>query len=264
MKKVGLFILVGLGLLILNHFGFLNWLKGGLSRVFGWRNKVYSSLIGKNCCRECPREFPTLDQRLSKCQAKLVKLEDENQQARRLLGTKTKPETKFELAKIISMGDQKMILSLESFGLVNESASVVSGPFLVGKVNDVFGKSAKVKLLISSQTKLPVKIWPDQNLSNAESEIIGEGILTSDGQNLYVEEILDSQPVEEGNWVGAVVESGDVFWVGKVKEVFPSEDKIFQKVRVSWAVDLTKLITVGVIKSEARPPSTSEFRDSSL
>lgn len=242
MKKALIVIIISLGFLILNYFGLLNWLKGGLSLAMGWRSNFYSSII------DSQDDLGLLADQLGDCQAELARLEEENYQARRLLSAKLKPETKFELAKILSLGNQELIILLDNSERIEKQASVVSGPFLVGKINEVYGRSAKVDLLLSSKIKLPVKIWSSQNDVELEKNLIGEGILSSDGQNLYVKEILDKQPVIPGNWVGAVVETGDIFWIGKIEEVFPTEDKIFQEVRLSWAVDLSKLITLGVVK----------------
>ncbi len=243
MKKIVIFILFSFLLLGLNYLGWLDWLKDEMSLIMGWRSGLYSSLTAGG------EKTDTLDKQLAGCLADLAELKDENRQARRLLGAETKPETNFDLAKIISVGRDQAIVSLEYPDLIEVSASVVSGPFYLGKIAEIFGKTAKVNLLISPQTKLPVKIWPDQTTSAGESEIIGEGILVSENKNLYVEEILDKQKVAVGNWVGVIVESGDIFWIGKISQVFPSEDKIFQKVKIDWAVDLSPMVTVGVIKN---------------
>ncbi len=239
MKKVISIVAISLFILGLNYFGLLNWLKGGFSRIMGWKSRIYSGLITE--------DEETVKNQLGECQADLIELEEENKESRRLLGTKTKPETKFELAKISSVGNEQAVVYVENPGEIKEPAAVVSGPYLVGRVDQVVGKTAKIELLISPKTRLPVKIWPNQT-SEVESGSTGEGILVSDGQNFYVNEILDSQEVKEGYWVGAVIESGDLFWVGKIEEVFPSEDKIFQQAKVSWAVDLTEIITVAIIK----------------
>ncbi len=242
MKKILIIILISFGFLTFNYFGMLNWLKGGLSLAMGWRDNLYSSLISG-------QDDPgLLSDQLGQCQAELVSLKEENIQVRRLLGAQVRPETRFELAKILSLGNQELIIFLDNSEEIENQASVVSGPFLVGKIDEIYGKNAKVNLLLSTKTKLPVKIWSTQDILESETNLVGEGILSSDGQNLYVKEILDKQPVVPGNWVGAVIETGDIFWIGKIEEVFPTEDKVFQEVRLSWSVDLSKLITLGVIK----------------
>jgi cell shape-determining protein MreC len=238
MKKIISIAAVCIFILILNYFGMFNWLKGGFGRIMGWKSRVYSSLITE--------QEETIEDQLAKCRADLIEIKDENKESRRLLGAKTKPETKFELAKLSSVGNEEAVAYVEYPGEIQESASVVSGQFLMGRVNQIVGKSAKIELLISSKTRLPVKIWPSQD--NMRSEAVGEGILVSDGQNFYVNEILDSQEVKEDYWVGAIIESGDLFWIGKIEEVIPSEDKIFQQAKISWAVDLTEIITVAIIK----------------
>ncbi len=240
MKKFLFLIGISFSLLILNHFGLMNWAKGGIGWVTGWRKNIYKPLISG--------EKDGLSEDLAECRADLIELNEENEQARRLLGTKAKPETSFELAKIISVGSGEAIVNLDFPETVELNASVVSGPFLLGKVKKVFGPSAKVELLTSSQSKLPVRIWENQENPDSDSEIRGEGVLVSDGQSLFVEEILDKDSVEAGNWVGAVIETGDIFWIGKIESVAPSEDNIFQKARLKWAVDLQELVTVGVVK----------------
>jgi len=237
MKKIISIVAVCVFILVLNYFGLLNWLKGGFGRVMGWKSRVYSSLITE--------EEEAVENQLGECRANMIEIEEENKESRRLLGAKTKPETKFELAKLSSVGNEDAVAYVEYPGEVKESASVVSGPFLVGKVNQVVGKTAKIELLISPKTRLAVKIWHSQD--NLDTELVGEGILVSDGQNFYINEVLDSQEIKEDYWVGAVVESGDLFWIGKIEEVIPSEDKIFQQAKVSWAVDLTEIITVYIV-----------------
>jgi cell shape-determining protein MreC len=240
MKKTVILIAFSLSLFILNNFGLMNWAKGGIGWVTGWRANIYKPLISG--------EKDDLSRDLAECRGNLIELNEENEQARRLLGTKTKPETSFELAKIVSIGSGEAILNLEYPESVEVNDSVVSGTFLLGRVNEVFGPSARVELLISPQSKLPVKIWQNQENSSSASKIRGEGVLISDGKSLFVEEILDKDSVETGDWVGAVIETGDIFWIGKIESVDPSEDNIFKKARVKWGVNLKKLFAVGVVK----------------
>lgn len=240
MKKVLILVGISILLLVLDFFGGLNWLKGGLSLAMGWRSNFYSLLIDKH--------EPGISQELADCRAEVIGLREENEQARRLLEANLKPETKIDLGKIISLGSNEVIIFLEDAQKIEKGTSVVSGPFLVGKVNKIYKNNLKANLLVSPEIKVPVKIWPSQSIENGDDNLIGEGILTSDGQYLYVKEILDSYQIEKGNWIGAIVESGDLFWIGKIEEIFPTEDKVFQEVRISWGVDLSKLMTLGIVK----------------
>ncbi len=191
-----------------------------------------------------------LDQKLAECQAEQLKLREENENARRLLGTKVKPDTKFHLLKVIAFQPELVLLSNQENIDLEVDSFVVSGSFLVGKLSQVQGRINQARLLSHPEIHLPVKIWSANPLENGNSQVVSQGILKGRSEepgNLLVGDVLLKDQVEINSWVGAVGSTGDIFLIGQVEEIFPSKDKVFETLTVNWAVEPKKLLTVGIV-----------------
>ena len=234
---------IGLFLLILDRLGGLDPVKSG----FGWlsgavRARIYQQKTTPSIGEE------KLRKEISSCQARVLELEEENFRARKLLGAAIKPKTKLALGKVIGVNDSQAALYVNNRDGIKTGASVVTGRILLGRVRITAGRTARADFLNASEFKIPVKIWLTRQLAEKNGPCLAEGILVGKGENLVVKEILAAEKVADGDWVGAVVESGDVFLIGKIKKVFPSEDKVFQEAMVDWLANPKELLTVGIIK----------------
>jgi len=242
-KNWWLILALGLFFWGLDSLGFLNPFKNGVGQLLGAsREKVYQKIIGP------VEELEHLERQLISCQGEVLELREENSQARRLLDAGIKPKTRVILAKLVGGSDREILASLTSQEEFKEGASVVSGRVLVGKVQRISGQGARIGLLNSSGIKIPVKIWLNEAEAKKNSPTVAEGILVGDGHNLRIKEILASDKIRVSDLVGALIETGEVFLIGEITEIFPSEDKVFQEAKVKWLIDPKKLLTVGIIK----------------
>jgi cell shape-determining protein MreC len=238
-------VLVLLLFLVGSRFGWWNGLKNSFhfltyrsrTNVYNWLN--HSEAISSE-----------LEKELAQCQAEVLELQEENNRARRLLGTEVKPDTKFHLLKIIAFQPETILLSNQKNIDLHIGDFVVSGPFLVGKVNKVQGKVNQARLLSHPEIDLPVKVWDSNPTESDNSEVKSQGILKGRAEkqgNLIVEDVLFKDQVEKDNWVGAVSSTGDVFLIGQVQQVETSKDKVFETLTISWSVEPKKLLTVGIV-----------------
>ena len=242
-QKLGLIFLISLFLLILDSFGIFGGAKRLVIRLFGERRaEVYQKIIGPT------EESEKLRRELTSCQSKIFELEEENFQARRLLDAGFKPETGVVLAKVVGSSNNRLLINVSGKEKIKQGASVIIDRVVLGKVEETDGLNAKVILLNSVEIKIPVKIWLNEMDLKGNNSALAEGILTGDGEKIIVKEILASEEVKKNDLVGLVVETGEVFLVGKVKTVFPAGDKIFQEAEIDWSADPGNLLTVGVIK----------------
>ena len=242
-KKWLQILAIGLFVLIADKLGGLNPIKSGFSRLSGaTRAKIYQQKTMSSDGEE------KLKRELNSCQMRVLELEEENFRARKLLGAAIKPKTKLALGKVIGISGSQITVFANGEDGIKTGASVVTGRILLGRVRSTVGQMAKADFLNALGFKIPVKIWLTRQLAEKKDPHLAEGILVGDGKNLVVKEILATEKVATGDWAGAVVESGDVFLIGKVKKVFPSEDKVFQEVAVDWLANPRELLTVGIIK----------------
>lgn len=248
-KKIRKKLMLAVSVLILIILGDKFGCWRGLKQSFHFltyrpRSQVYTWLD------QSEQEEEKLEEELARCQAEVLKLMEENQRARRLLGTKVKPDTELHLLKIISFRPGTILLSNQKNIDLAKDDFVISGPFLVGKLNQIQGKINQAKLLSHPEINLPVKIWSKNPIENNNPEIKSQGILKgrAGGQgNLLVEDVLFKDEIKKDNWVGAISSTGDIFLIGQVKEIAPSKDKVFQTLTVGWAVEPKKLLTVGIV-----------------
>ncbi len=207
------------------------------AEVYNWLNPVQEKSEG-------------IEKELARCQAQILQLQEENKRARELLGTEVKPDTKFHLLKIIAFQPETIILSNQKNIDFDIGDFIVSGAFLVGKINKVQGRVNQARLLSHPEVNLPVKIWSSHPMENDHPEVKSQGILKGRAESqgdLIVKDVLFKDKVEKGDWVGAVSSSGDIFLVGQVKEIEASKDKVFETLTISWSVEPKKLLTVGIV-----------------
>ncbi|MBU2592859.1 MAG: rod shape-determining protein MreC [Patescibacteria group bacterium] len=238
------FLVLFLTLLILgvDRLGFLNPVKD----LFGRLSSDFRGVFYRQMVRPVG-EAEQFKKELASCLAEKIELEEENSVARRLIGSGAKPTTNFSLAKVIGLSRTEAVLAVSDGEAVKKGASLVSGRIFLGRVEEVESGLAKGLLLGSPDLKIPVRIWSDQEEALKNRASLAGGILTVEGDRLLVKEVLSSEKFDLGDWVGTVVETGEVFLIGEIEKIFPSEDKIFQKAEVKWAVNPENLLTVAII-----------------
>jgi len=242
-QKLSLAVLISLFLLILDSFDLFDGAKRVVVRFLGERKEgAYQKIIGPT------EEKERLKRKLASCQAEVLELKEENFRSRRLLDAGFKPETGVVLAKVVSSGSDSLIIRVSGEETIKKGASVVVDRVVLGRIEETDGINAKVLLLNSPKIKIPAKIWLSEADLKKNGPALAEGVLVGNGRGVLVKEVLASERVKENDFVGLVIETGEVFLVGKAKKVSPAGDKIFQEVEVAWLADPKSLLTVGVIR----------------
>lgn len=235
--------LIALLIFFLDKFNVLDGPKRGISDLLlSIREKSYQRIVLPDDQNE------KFKRELLICQAEILGLKEENAKMRKMLDAGLKPELSVILAKVIAFSNNNLIVAVGSDEKVKTKASAVVDRIFLGQTAGKIGNSIKVTLITSPETKIPVKIWISQEEAGARKPSFAEGILVSDGVNLLVKEILVSQKVGKGDFVGVVAEKGEIFFVGRIEEIKESDDKIFQEAKVDWLADPKSLLTIGIIK----------------
>lgn len=251
---VGIFL--SLGLMLFDSFGKLFWLRGGIETLSGPELKTVFLLSRKyNLLRNVIWNAIGTNQESENILNKLVKMEDisleivklrqENEDLRKVLGVGKISGIKFDPAKILAFSNQSLIV-VKNRAIPGQPV-VSSESSLVGLAGDSGRWNSSVKLLSDPSVKVSVKvIFSDQ--SAAFGETVGEF-----GGRVALEKILTSVDLEVGQ---AVFTSGtdglppDLF-VGWVDDgVKKTESAVFQKAYIKSAIDPANLNTVFFIFDE--------------
>ena len=248
------------GLLVfLNPHNFFNPVRGGLLRItypfqkifYFFSIKVSGTRDFVSSIGELKRENEQLVKENQKILAENAILRDmkrENAVLRDQL--QLAPRNKFDLlsATIISQdayssGSWIMVDKGSSDGIRQGMPVIVSDGILVGKVDEVFPGTSKVVLITN----------PQSVVTATDSETEARGIVRGEhGLGLVFDMILQTDVIKTGDEVVTSGASGDVprgLLVGKIQEVSPSEDRLFQQAIVSPAARFSKLEVVFIIKS---------------
>lgn len=121
---------------------------------------------------------------------------------------------------------------------------IVSNSILIGRVQEVGAKSAKIILLTNSKS----------TINAITSENGARGIVKGEyGLSIILDMILQTDLIKVGDNVVSAGMGGDVprgLFVGTVQDVHNSEDNLFQQAVVTSPIQISKLQNVFVIKSE--------------
>lgn len=251
---IGVFL--SLGLMLLDSFGKLSWLRGEIETLSGPELKTIFVISGKyNSLTEIIRSALGKNQESKNILNKLAGFEDnaieveklrqENQDLRKILGAEKNPKLKLEPAGILSFNNQSLIVNKSQ--IVPGQAAVSAEMAILGVAGSSGKWNSSVKLLTDPSIKISVKIlFPDQ--TPAVGEIIGEF-----GGRISLEKVLTSVELSAGL---AVFTSGIdgippdllVGWVGD--EIRKTESAVYQKAYIRPAVDPGGLSTVFFISNE--------------
>lgn len=129
-----------------------------------------------------------------------------------------------------------------STGITRGMPVIVSGGVLVGRVDEVFPTVAKVTLITNPQSSV--------NAAISESE--AKGIVRGKyGLGIIFDMVLQTDLIKTGDEVVTSGIGGDMpkgLLIGKIQEVHPSEDRLFQQATIIPAIKFPKLRVVFVIK----------------
>jgi len=131
----------------------------------------------------------------------------------------------------------------EGDGISPGMAAIVSNGILVGKVDEVYSASSKINLLSGSNNLINV----------VDLETGAKGIVRGEyGLGLVMDMVTQADVLNVGDTIITSGLGGNIprgLFVGKIKEVNLSNDRLFQKAVVISRVKYSKLDTVFVIKN---------------
>ncbi|MFA5925715.1 MAG: rod shape-determining protein MreC [Parcubacteria group bacterium] len=179
--------------------------------------------------------------------ALLKDIEGENKLLREQMELLPRKEYELESSFVIAqdplgMGNYLFIDKGENSGIKAGMPVIVSKGILAGKITEVYPNSAKVVLVNEKSSAI-----------NSEIEESGaKGIVKGAyGLGLMMDMISQSEMVKEGDAVITSGLGGDMprgLYIGKIKEVGQSADKLFQQSTIISPVDFSSLRVVSVIK----------------
>lgn len=180
--------------------------------------------------------------------ARLADVEKENKFLREQLNFLPKERFEFIPAAIISQDSQNLGNWMEidkgsEDGLAEGMPVVVSKGVLIGRLQDVYAHNAKVILLTN----------PKSAVNGVAGENGTKGIIKGEyGLGIMYDMVLQTDSLQIGDDIITSGISGSLprgLYVGKIQEIHPSNDHLFQQATVASPVQIAKLQFVFVIKN---------------
>ena len=193
-------------------------------------------------------ENQKLQEELSYYQGKAISSQqifDENKRLRHLLAMPLPPDLIFNDAKVIGSQGDYLTINKGVRDRVEEGQLVLAGNYLVGRVEKVLEKQAKILRIDSIKFSTPILIFRDDPNCFSQNQLCQQGKGVTHGTK--VERILREESVVEGNLI-ALLDGPRGILVGRVVEVSESTDRIFLEAKFEPLVDFSKLTEVFLIR----------------
>ncbi len=211
------------------------------------RSFLHTSLgFGRN--RERLSGDQKLRMALSRCQGQLVSLQqvlDENRRLRHLLAMPLPPDLKFDDAQIIGSQGDYLIINKGAKEGVKDGQLVLTGNYLVGRIEKVMARQAEALRVDSARFSIPVLIFKGGPtcLNQHQSCQQGKGIT----RGTRVEKILREESAAEGDLVALLGDPRGVL-VGRVIAVSKSANKVFLEAKFEPLADFSRLTEVFLVR----------------
>jgi len=189
-------------------------------------------------CQDCQTEILSL-------KSQIASLKEENLSAKKLLGAPLPANWQFSLARVISFGeDEIMISGLDPEGFRVGAVVIAEGIYL-GEIESLISKIGRVQLVSSPEAKTVVKI-----ISKKDLTLAGKGLLQGRGEGkMIIREILAEEEVGEGDLVVVPTEAVDLP-VGEIISVSYHKGDVFKTAEVKSALYPRSLETVFLIRGK--------------
>lgn len=226
--------------------GWLDWLKRPAAAVAQpIQRSLYRLTRGKQAVPKPGLAKETAEKAV--LEAEILRLKEENEQLRQLLGAPLPPDWQFIPANILQLGEDFLLVDVGKDGGVSENDQIlaltetegVKSGVLLGKIEVVGPRQARVQLLNQAESRVKV-----QSSQGALGVVRGE-----DGQ-LRLTEVLQQDSLEQGDLL--VTRGGDGWKpglaVGRVGAVEKVETAVYQQAGVEPIVEIERLTQVFVVK----------------
>lgn len=257
--KLAAIVAVSFGLVLLNPKGIFSPVRQVFSITVHPFQKTFYILSSKTretfsfltSISELKKENEHLLEENNSLSAKAAMAEQEkkeNENLRQQLGLI--PRSKFDLESSFTIGQdpQKLgswiTIDKGSFsGIQIGMPVIVSDGILIGRVDEVFGNSARVNLLTS----------PSSSVSVTDLESGAKGIVRGEfGLGVTMDMVSQTDILNNGDSIVTSGLGGDIpkgLLIGKVQSFSPTEDKLFQQAVISPRVKYSNLDVVFAIKN---------------
>lgn len=198
----------------------LKYYRSGTARIIDLENRLAEAIVDRG---------------------KLLELEAENQDLRKLLDAPLPQEWSYIVAPVLGRQDQEMILSVGTADGVSLGDSVIYQDTLVGKIKTASAKQSRMLLVTAPASRIAV-------FASANRV---DGLVTGTGQGLVLSQVLQSSKVEVGQILVTSGLDGTAprLVVGRVESLATNEQGLFQEAPVSFDIEPSSFNTVFIIKN---------------
>jgi len=222
--------------------GYFNWLKRPVSRLSQpVRHQLYNLKS-----RQRPETDSEAVAQTAVLEAEILKLKQENEKLRELLGTKLPADWQFVPAKILELKDKIMVIDAgkslgvrEGQAVIGINRAAINNGVVIGRVRQIFEYQAEVELL--GQTGVEVKVRTASGVLGTVKSAAGKIRLTEVLQKdrLMSDELIMTAG-QDGWPVGLVI--------GRVGEITKDDAAVFKEAEVKTLIEAKELSQVFVVK----------------
>ena len=238
MRRVFILLALSLGVFVLDKKNYFNWVKSSIFKII----RPVQLKIKRFETKEISNSneiFSYIDK------AEMIRLKQENERLRELLGTKVSPAWKFIPANVIKNLGEDLIIDVGSEIEVSPGMIVIglardkiNNGILIGKVKEVSLMQSKVSLLKNSNISLGVM-----------TENGSLGLVVGDGKKINLERVLQKQDLKEG---ALIFSKGGNGWlenlvIGKVGKVSRIDTEVYLKAEIDELIEVSNLTHVFVV-----------------
>jgi rod shape-determining protein MreC len=183
-------IIFSLLLLFFDKFGFINFIKGGLEKIYiPFGNKIYQPNASLNPNSEN-------QQKVIKLESVIINLKKENSDMRRLLGAPLPSNWHFLPAMVIGNDNGILLIDKGKADGVLVGQAVVFNDYLVGKITEIGENISRLQTPNNPDFKLAgiVKSPNNENLS-------ARGLVFAQGGRLLLDQVLMEEKIAVGDIV---------------------------------------------------------------
>lgn len=177
--------------------------------------------------------------------ASLKEVKEENELLREQLELLPRKELVLQNAEVVSQGshglnDWIVVNRGSDSGVEVDMPVVVSGKVVIGKVQEVLPKSSKIILITNTASAINA-VTVD---TNAKGIVKGEY-----GTGIILDMVLETSNLKVGDQVvtSGLGDSFEGFLIGRINEIRPSNDYLFQQAVISSPTDLSRLKFVSIV-----------------
>lgn len=239
------FLILSFVLLLFDRLGFLKSARGFFETrlVIPLKSKFF--LTNKSKISPDVKSCQDKEVEILNLKSQIASLKEENLAARKLLGAPLPSNWQFSLAKVVSSGEDEMLIADAEEKVIKVGAGVIAQGVLLGEIESLISRVAKVRLISSPESRTVIKIIDKENFT-----LVGKGLLQGrGGGKMIAREILAEEEIKIGDLVVASVETVDLP-VGEIMLVSYNKGDVFKTAEVKRILNPRSLETVFLIKGK--------------